>query len=244
VSAATAPPPDPPEEREPSPLDLLRDPRAIVDTTVAPIAFLAVDAVVSLRVAAIVAVVIAVALVLERAARRAPVTNAVGGLLGTGLAVAIALRTGSVEGYFWPKVAQNGAYAVGFLASVLVRRPAVGLLMRALMRWPAAWFARPEVRRVWSEITLAWVVLFAVRAVVYAVLILSGHAAWLGAVVLVLGWPAFAGLVFGGYRYAPRRFAQLGAPDPRTDYDAEGRLLDGWADAAATPPRAATRPAS
>ena len=199
------------------------------------LAFLVADAVVSLRFAAIVALAIAGALLLERVARRAPVTNAVGGLLGTGLAVAIALRTGSVAGYFWPKVAQNGAYAVGFLVSVIARRPAVGLLMRALMRWPAEWFARPEVRRVWSEITLAWVVLFTVRAVVYSVLIVSGHAAWLGAVVLVLGWPAFAGLVFAGYRYAPRRFAQLGVPDPRTDYDAEGRLLDGWEDAPARP---------
>jgi hypothetical protein len=237
VSSASAPPPvsppGPPGEPAPSPLDLLRDPRAIVDTTVAPIAFLVTDAVVSLRVAAIVAIAIAAALLLERAARRAPVTNAIGGLLGTGLAVAIALRTGSVEGFFWPKVAQNGAYAVGFLVSVAVRRPAVGLLMRVLMRWPAEWFARPEVRRVFAEISLAWVVLFGVRAVVYAVLILSGHAAWLGAVVLVLGWPAFAGLVFAGYRYAPRRFAQLGAPDPRTDYDTEGRLLDGWEDAPA-----------
>ncbi|MEA2271882.1 MAG: hypothetical protein QOI98_590 [Solirubrobacteraceae bacterium] len=233
AGVSLAPPARPPSGREPSPLDLLTDRRAIVDTTVPPVAFLVADAVASLHVAAIVAVALAVVLLLERLVRGAPVTNAVGGLLGTGLAVGIALRTGSVEGYFWPKVAQNGAYAVGFLVSVAVGRPAVGLLMRVLMRWPASWFARPHVRRVWSEITLAWVVLFTVRAVVYSVLILSGHAAWLGGAVLVLGWPAFAGVAFASYRYAPRRFAQLGEPDPRTDYDAEGHLLDGWQDAPA-----------
>ena len=44
----------------------------------------------------------------ERLIRRRPVTNAIGGLLGTGLAVFIALRSGSAEGYFVPRMIYAG----------------------------------------------------------------------------------------------------------------------------------------
>jgi hypothetical protein len=33
---------------------------------------------------------------------------------------------------------------------------------------------------------------------------------------IVLGWPAFLGLLWASYRYAPRRLDQLGAPRPAT----------------------------
>lgn len=203
----------PPGDGAPSPLDLLRDKRAIVDTTVAPLAFLLVNAIAGLRLAAAVAVAIAVVLLLERAVRRAPVTNALGGLLGTGLAVFIALRTGSVEGYFVPRAIQNAAFALAFAGSVIIRRPLIGLLAQGLVRYPSDWIRDRRVRRAFSEATLAWTALFAIRATVYTVLIALGKAEYLGLVVLVLGWPAFALLVFGTFRYVPRRLEQLGAPD-------------------------------
>ena len=50
--------------------------------------------------------------------RREPLTNAVGGILGTGLAVFIALRTGSASGYFVPRALQNAGLALAFCGSV------------------------------------------------------------------------------------------------------------------------------
>jgi hypothetical protein len=49
---------------------------------------------------------------------------------------------------------------------------------------------------------------------VYTVLILAGKAEWLGGVVLVLGWPAFAGTVFFTFKYVTWRLERSGAPDP------------------------------
>jgi hypothetical protein len=66
-----------------------------------------------------------------------------------------------------------------------------------------------------SELSLAWAALFGVRAAVYAVLIAAGKAGWLAAASIVMGWPAFALLMFGSFRYAPRRIGQLGGPPPR-----------------------------
>jgi len=196
------------------PFDVLRSKRAIVDTGLAPIVFLVVNSFAGLEIAAVAAVAVAVGLMLERIVRRATPVNAVGGLLGTGIAVYIALRTGTVEGFFWPKVAQNAIYGTVFLVSVLVRRPLMGYLAQGFYRWPSGYVRDDRVRPAFTVASLAWVVLFGVRAVVYTVLILAGKAAWLGAVVLVLGWPAFAATVFFSYRYATWWLAKHDAPEP------------------------------
>ena len=199
-----------------SPLDMLRSKRAIVDTGLAPIVFIVVNSFAGLEPAAVAAVAVAVGLMLERLVRRASPMNAVGGLLGTGIAVYIALRTGTAEGFFWPKVVQNAVYGVAFLVSVLVRRPLIGLFAQAVYRLPADYLKDPRVRPAYSVASLAWVVLFFTRAAVYTVLILAGKAEWLGAVVLVLGWPAFAGTIFFSYRYVTWRLEKSGAPDPES----------------------------
>jgi hypothetical protein len=199
----------------PSPLDLLRDPRAAVDTGLGPLAFVIANAVAGLHTAAAVAVGISVVLLIERLIRRRSVINAVGGLLGTGLCAFIALRTGRPEGYFVPRMLYQFALAVVFAGSVLVRRPVVGFIVAALYRADPGWADTPPVRRAMNELTLAWAALFGLRAAVYGVLIAAGKPGWLAAASIVMGWPAFALLIFGSYRYVPRRIAQLGGPPPR-----------------------------
>jgi hypothetical protein len=151
----------------------------------------------------------------ERLIRRRPAINAVAGLLGTGLAVFIALRTGKPEGYFVPRALYQAALAIVFAGSALVRRPVVGYLVAGLYRAPFSWLDDRRVRRVFTEISLAWAALFALRAGIYAVLIALGQAGWLAAASIVIGWPAFLGLAWLSYRYVPRRLEQLGAPPPR-----------------------------
>jgi hypothetical protein len=199
----------------PSPLDFLRDPRAAVDTGLGPLAFVIANAVAGLHTAAAVAVGVAVVLMIERLVRRRPVINAVGGLLGTALCAFIALRTGKPTGYFVPRMLYQLALAVVFAGSVLVRRPLAGFIVATLFRADPGWADHPAVRRTMNELTLAWALLFGVRGVVYAVLILSGKVGWLAAASIVMGWPAFALFIFGSYRYGPRRIEQLGGPPPR-----------------------------
>jgi hypothetical protein len=196
--------------QQPSPLDMLRDPRAIVDTGLGPVAFVIVNAIWTLRAAAFVALGISVVVALWRAARREPLTNAFAGVLGTGLAVFIALRTGAAEGYFVPRALQNAGLAIAFGGSVAIRRPLVGYFVAALYRFPSQSTREPRVRRVFSEATLAFAALFAVRATVYGLLIAAGREGALAAAVIVLGWPGFLGVLWFTYRYVPRRLRQLG----------------------------------
>ena len=184
----------------------------MLDTGLGPIAFVAANAIWGLKTAAVVAVVISVLIAAERLVRRRPVTNAIGGLLGTGLAVFIALRSGNASGFFVPRMLYQAALAVVFAASAAIRRPVVGYLVGALYRAPAEWLRDPRVRRTFTEVTLAWAGLFALRAAVYALLIAAGKTGLLAAASLIMGWPAFGLWMFGSYRYVPRRLDQLGAP--------------------------------
>jgi hypothetical protein len=197
---------------------MLRDRRAIVDTGVGPVAFVTVNALAGLEPAAAVAVGLSLLIAAERLIRRKPVTNAIGGLFGTGLAVFIALRSGSAEGYFVPRMLYAAALALVFAGSVVIRRPLVGVIVGAAFRAPSEWVNHPRVRRAFAEVTLAWAGLFAFRATVYAVLIAAGKAGWLAAASVAMGWPAFLILLFLSYRYVPRRLDQLGAP-PRPAHD-------------------------
>jgi Protein of unknown function (DUF3159) len=193
---------------------MLRDRRALVDTGLGPVAFVTINALSDLDTAAIAAVAISVVVAAYRALRHHPLTNAVGGVLATGLAVFIALRTGSASGYFVPRALQNAGLALAFAGSVLVKRPLVGLIAAPLYHISSGWREDARVRRPFAEASLAWAALFAVRATVYGVLIAAGKEGALAAAVIVLGWPAFLGTLWFTYRYVPYRFAQLGV-DPR-----------------------------
>jgi hypothetical protein len=205
--------PDRPRE-PPNPLALLTDKRAAFDTGLGPVAFVVTNAIFGLHTAAYVAVGLAIVVAIERLVRRKPVTNAIGGVLGTGLAVFIALRSGHATGYFVPRMLYAAALAVLLAGSVLIRRPLLGYLIAALYRTPPEWLRHPGARRATSEVTLAWSGLFAFRAIVYAVLIAAGSVGALAAASVVMGWPAFGLLLFLSYRYLPRRLIQLGAPVP------------------------------
>ena len=186
------------------------------DTGIGPVAFVTVNALAGLQPAAAVAVGLSVLVGIERLVRRKPVTNAIGGVIGTGIAVFIALRSGSAEGYFVPRMLYAAALALVFAGSVVIRKPLVGILIGALYRAPKEWIEHRRVRRAFAEVTLAWAGLFAFRAGVYLVLIAAGKAGWLAVASVAMGWPAFLLLMFFSYRYVPWRLDQLGAP-PRPE---------------------------
>jgi hypothetical protein len=197
---------------------MLRDPRALLDTTLAPVAFVIVYAITEdVNPSAIVAVGIGVAIAIERLIRRKPVVNAVGGLFGTALAAFIAVRSGRAETYFVPKMLYQVALALVFAGSALIRRPLTGYIIATLYRAEPGWVNLPAVRRVMTEYTLAWALLFGLRAGVYAILIAAGRVGSLAVASIAMGLPAFGLLLFLGYRYVPRRLAQLGAPPPRPE---------------------------
>jgi len=204
-----------PPEHPPSPIDILRDKRAMIDTGTGPIAFVVVYAIWGLKTAAIVAIALGVAMAIERVVRKQTVVNVLGGLFVTVISAVIAWRTGKAETYFVPRALIQAGYAIVFAGSAVIRQPVTGFLVAALVRAEPGWSKLAPVRRAMIELTLAWAALFAFRAAVYGILIATGRVGWLAAASVAMGWPAFGLWMFLSYRFVPMRLAQLGAPDPR-----------------------------
>lgn len=195
------------------PRSFLKRTDLIVDSALSPAVFVGVNLVAGLTAGAIAALALAVLIMLYRLSKRQDITYAFGGVFGTGIAVAIALRTGDTEGFFWPKVLTNTVIFLGLAGSVLFRRPAIGFLMETILQAPRAWWQHPRVRPALSEWTLVWALTAALKAVVYLLLILAGRDGALLAVSVAFGYPLTAFLGFGGYVYVRARLKRLGAPD-------------------------------
>lgn len=156
--------------------------RGVIDSGAPAVLFVIVAAVSTLRAAVFSALALAVVLAVVRLARREPLRYALSGSIGVGISAYVALRMGKAEGFFLPGIAVNAVYGSVFLGSVLIRRPLVGVIVRAL--------GRPEPQgRVAVATTLLWAGVFASRAAVQGALYLAGQPGWLAAVRIGMGWP-------------------------------------------------------
>lgn len=155
-----------------------------------------------LKPALIAAAGAAVLAVLARLVQGTPVTQAFSGLLGVGIGVVWAWRTGDASDYFAYGLWVNGVYLVGTLVSVLVGWPLVGLVMGLFAKggplsggsWSAAvaWRGDPALRRRYALATWPWVAMFAVRLAVQVPLYYSDDIGWLGTAKLAMGLPLTA----------------------------------------------------
>jgi hypothetical protein len=145
----------------------------------------------------------AVLAVLVRLVQRTAPTQAFSGLLGVGIGVVWAWRTGRAEDYYLWGLLVNGAYLAAFALSVLVRWPLVGLVVGVFRpdgplsstgSWAGAlaWRQDRSLRRRYAWATWLWAGMFGARLVVQVPLYLAGQVGWLGTAKLVMGVPLTA----------------------------------------------------
>jgi hypothetical protein len=99
--------------------------------------------------------------------------------------------------YFVPGILYNTVYGLLMLLSILVRWPAVGLMVGAVSDQPTAWHRDRQVVRLCSQLTWVLVVPCAVRVAVQAPIYLGGRSAddadpyitALGVAKVAMGWP-------------------------------------------------------
>lgn len=140
--------------------------------------------------------------VVARLVQRTPATQAFAGVVGVGIGVFWAMRTGQAEDYFAYGLWTNLAYLVGTLVSILVGWPVVGIVAGMFAKdgpitggsWAGAvaWRQDRALRRRYALATWPLVAVFALRLAVQVPLYLSAEVAWLGTAKLVMGVPLFA----------------------------------------------------
>ncbi|MGY1722895.1 DUF3159 domain-containing protein [Blastococcus sp. SYSU DS0533] len=106
--------------------------RGMVDATLPTVAFIVANGLAGLRTGIWAAVVAAVVVFTLRLARRQSVQQAVSGLIGVGIAVAIAANTGEARDFFVLGIVRSLVVGVVLLGSIPFRWPLVGVVAEFL----------------------------------------------------------------------------------------------------------------
>jgi hypothetical protein len=174
-----------------------------VITAIPTVVFVSVNAAASLRWAIVAAVGSAFLLAGYRLALRQPVQQAMTGLLGVVIASLIAARTGQAKGYFLLGIWSSFVYAGALAVTLVVRRPAVGLIWEFLDPTPhggsVPWHRRRRLLLAYMMATAAAVLVFLARGVVQLALFEHNATGWLAVARIAMGYPLYIAAI--GYAF-------------------------------------------
>jgi hypothetical protein len=135
---------------------------------------------------------LAVVFTVVRIATKGQPTQAIAGLIGVLASAALSLWSGDARDNYVIGFYTNAAYALGLLVSMLIRWPAIGVIVGFLMGDGTAWRADRRKMRVAQFLTLVWIGLFAARLLVQVPLYLVDNVPALGVSRLLMGVPLYA----------------------------------------------------
>ncbi|MDQ2740369.1 MAG: DUF3159 domain-containing protein [Actinomycetota bacterium] len=166
-------------------------PAGMVDSGLPVVVFVVVNAIGSLGWAVAAALGAGALIAILRMVRHKPVTQAIAGLFGVGIAAFIAYRTGSAKGYFLFGIWSFIVYGSVLLLSILVRRPLIGVLWESLNGRGSRWRSDRKLVRRYDYATAVWVLVFALRFGVQNQLYEAGRVGWLATARLLMGYPLY-----------------------------------------------------
>lgn len=135
---------------------------------------------------------VAVALLVARLAQGSSVQHVMNGLVGIAIGAVFVQMSGRAESAFLPGILQSGAWALGLGISILVRWPAAGFLVGAVLGDTTGWRDDPAIVRLANRLTLCLLVPMVIRVAVQYPLYAAGEVGWLGVSRVALGWPLSA----------------------------------------------------
>lgn len=186
-------------------------------TAIPPVVFVLVNAASTLKWAIAAAVSSAVLLAGYRVARRQSVQQALTGLFGVVIASAIAARTGEAKGYFLLGIWSSFIYAGAFAASLVVRRPVIGMLWEFLDPTPGdddtPWHRRGALLYAYALATVAAGLVFLARGVVQLALFKHDATGWLAVARIAMGYPLYIASIGFAFWIVRRARHRLGVSD-------------------------------
>ena len=184
----------------------------LLDTILPPILFLLLNGLAGFIAAMIGALGLSVLIAVLRLRRGQSLLYALAGMGSVGLAIALAYLVGSSEGYFLPGIVNGGLTIALALVSLLIRKPMVAWTSYIARRWPLDWYWHDHVRPAYTEVTLAWILFFALRLFWQVSLFQGQDVSQLALVNALTGWPATIILLIFSYLYGTWRLVKLGGP--------------------------------
>jgi hypothetical protein len=166
-------------------------PMGMIDSGLPVVVFIIANAIGGLGWGIGAALTAAVLIAIARIARQRPITQAVAGVFGVGIAAFIAYRTGTAKGYFLLGIWSYLLYGGALLLSMVLRWPLIGVIWEGINGRGTAWRKDRALVRRYDYATLVWVMVFAARYLVQNYLYDSDQVGWLAAVRLLMGYPVF-----------------------------------------------------
>jgi len=183
-----------------------------LDTVLPPVLFLLLNGLAGFRAAMIGALALSALISVLRLRRGQSVLYALGGMGSVGLAIALALLLGRSEGYFLPGIINGGLTVALTLVSLLIGKPIVAWTSYLARRWPLDWYWHPRVRPAYNEVTVAWLIYFALRLFWQVTVFRNQDIGQLAWVNMLTGLPATILLLVVSYLYGTWRLVHLGGP--------------------------------
>ena len=177
------------------------------------VVFVIANAAADLRAAVMLGVGAGAGIAGLRLLRREPLQPALSGLLGVAVGAVIAYRTGDAKDFFVVGIWASLLLALVFLASILVRRPLVGVIWSALNGSGQAWRTDRTALIGYDIATLAVTAVFAARFVVQNWLYSVDATDWLAFARIAMGYPLM-GVALVVVVWAVRRSGRRGAAHP------------------------------
>lgn len=187
-------------------LEALGGRRGLLDTALPGIVFVVVFLVSGreLNAALIAAIATGGILLAVRLLRRDTIQHTLSGFVGVVIAAVVARTTGRAEDYFLPGLLLNAGLALTYLVSILVRWPAIGVIVGPITGEGMAWRRDPPRRAAYTSATWVFFAGQCLRAAIQTPLWLVGALGALAASKLVLGWPLLLLQVWIAYRLLRR----------------------------------------
>ena len=184
----------------------------LLDTIIPPVLFLALNGWMSFQAAMVGSLGLAVLIAVLRLSRKQSLFYALAGMASVGLAIALAYLLGRSEGYFLPDIVNSGLVIGLSVVSLTIHKPMVAWTSFLARRWPLDWYWHELVRPAYTEVTLAWIIFFALRLFWQVTLFRGNDIGQLALVNTLSGWPATIILLIVSYLYGTWRLANLGGP--------------------------------
>lgn len=135
-----------------------------------------------------------------RLVRRQTLQHAFSGFLGILLCAFIARRSGKAEDFYLPGLWINAGYAAGYLVSILIRWPLLGVLLGFLTGEGTSWRRDPARLRAYCLASWVWVGMFVLRIAVQYPLYAAGNVTALGVARVAMNLPLLAVAVYASWR--------------------------------------------
>lgn len=165
----------------------------------------------------IVAAVIAVLQVAVRLIQRQSLMGAISGLVSIAICLIWVWTSRQPLNYYIPGFITNAVYSVLLAISLIVRVPALGLVIESIRKMPTEnfgawlheWLDYKPLKRAYMYVTGLWIGVFALRLILQVPLYLAKRFVWLGAVRLIMGLPFWALAIWVSYLIIATPFMRL-----------------------------------